>query len=122
MRGLSRGRRRTFSVCWRRPRPTLARSSCFYEDGSGSVDDPLRAQIQMEPTIEVTDEEEVTHRLWPIYNPAIISYLQSYFAHKQVFIADGHHRYESALEYSRRRAGRLRSALRLHFSRFVQRQ
>ncbi len=78
---------------------------CFYEDGSGSVDDLLRAQIQMEPTIEVTDEEEVTHRLWPIYNPAIISYLQSYFAHKQVFIADGHHRYESALEYSRRRAG-----------------
>lgn len=77
---------------------------CFYQDRAGSIEDLLKAQIRIQPKLEVTDEEEVIHRLWPIYSPAIINHLQSYFSDKQVFIADGHHRYESALEYSRRLA------------------
>jgi uncharacterized protein (DUF1015 family) len=54
--------------------------------------------------VEVTDEYGVVHRLWRISDPAAIRLLTTAMADKKLIIADGHHRYETALNYSREHA------------------
>jgi uncharacterized protein (DUF1015 family) len=51
------------------------------------------------PYIEARDREGSVHRLWPIENSELISSIKSELSGKPIFIADGHHRYETALEY-----------------------
>ena len=53
---------------------------------------------------EVTDEYGVQHRIWRISDPATIRLLTTAMADKKLIIADGHHRYETALNYSREHA------------------
>lgn len=56
------------------------------------------------PDAEVTDEYGVQHCLWRISDPATIRMLTAEMEDKKLIIADGHHRYETALEYSREHA------------------
>jgi uncharacterized protein (DUF1015 family) len=56
------------------------------------------------PDIEVTDEYDVLHRVWRISDPNTINLLTTALEDKKLIIADGHHRYETALNYSRERA------------------
>ncbi|MFZ0661223.1 MAG: DUF1015 domain-containing protein [Acidobacteriaceae bacterium] len=56
------------------------------------------------PDIEVTDEYEVIHRVWRVSDPATINLLTTALEDKKLIIADGHHRYETALEYAREHA------------------
>jgi uncharacterized protein (DUF1015 family) len=58
-------------------------------DGSGAAD------------AEVTDEYGVLHRVWRVNDPAVIRLLTTAMADKKLIIADGHHRYETALAYSK---------------------
>ena len=51
------------------------------------------------PDIELTDEYGVVHRLWPITEERLIRRVQELMADKRLIIADGHHRYETALNY-----------------------
>lgn len=53
------------------------------------------------PEAEVTDEYGVQHRLTKISDPATINLLLSAMQDKKLIIADGHHRYETALHYSK---------------------
>ena len=53
---------------------------------------------------EVTDEYGVLHRVWRISDPAAINMLTTAMADKKLIIADGHHRYETALNYSKQHA------------------
>ena len=57
------------------------------------------------PEIEVTDEYGVVHRVWRISDPAKISMVAAAMDDKKLIIADGHHRYETALTYRRERGG-----------------
>ncbi len=56
------------------------------------------------PDIEVTDEYDVLHRVWKISDENTINILISALADKKLIIADGHHRYETALNYSKEHA------------------
>ncbi|MGN0452724.1 MAG: DUF1015 domain-containing protein [Ruminococcus sp.] len=49
--------------------------------------------------IEFTDSEGITHRMWIIKDEEAISKLTSDFNDRKIYIADGHHRYETALNY-----------------------
>lgn len=49
------------------------------------------------PAAIARDREGVEHRLWPVADPEFARWAAEVFAGKQVFIADGHHRYETAL-------------------------
>jgi len=51
------------------------------------------------PFIEVTDKEKTRHSLWSIDDPGILGLIQSGMAKEDVFIADGHHRYEVSCAY-----------------------
>ncbi|MFZ0305510.1 MAG: DUF1015 domain-containing protein [Terracidiphilus sp.] len=62
-------------------------------DGAGAAD------------AEITDEYGVVHRIWRIADPAAINMLTTAMADKKLIIADGHHRYETALNYSKEHAG-----------------
>jgi uncharacterized protein (DUF1015 family) len=57
------------------------------------------------PDAEVTDEYGVQHRLWRISDAATIRLLCAVMRDKKLIIADGHHRYETALAYAKEHAG-----------------
>lgn len=68
----------------------------LYED-AGEIDALLRTPGK--PTIEVDDEYGVTHRVWQIPDANVIAALREKMRDKKLVIADGHHRYETALNY-----------------------
>jgi uncharacterized protein (DUF1015 family) len=51
------------------------------------------------PLINITDKEKVTHRLWRIDSSEMITSIQRSISSENIFIADGHHRYEVACAY-----------------------
>jgi uncharacterized protein (DUF1015 family) len=55
------------------------------------------------PDIEVTDEYDVAHRVWKISDPSVIASVQEQMRDRKLIIADGHHRYETALTYRNER-------------------
>jgi uncharacterized protein (DUF1015 family) len=59
-----------------------------------------------EPIAEARDLRGETHRLWRITEPAALARIEALMAEATVIIADGHHRYETAVEYARRHPGR----------------
>ncbi|MDI6758221.1 MAG: DUF1015 domain-containing protein [Candidatus Omnitrophota bacterium] len=52
-----------------------------------------------EPFINITDEEKNIHKIWRVSSPQIIDGIQKSMSGEDVFIADGHHRYEVACNY-----------------------
>ncbi len=72
----------------------------LYSDPAGSVEQILY-QDPGPAEAEVTDEYGVLHRLWRISDPAAIRLLSTAMADKKLIVADGHHRYETALNYSK---------------------
>jgi uncharacterized protein (DUF1015 family) len=73
--------------------------------GEGKVDAALDSAISegRVPDIAVSDEYEVVHRLWKVSDVAAISAVQEQMRDKKLIIADGHHRYETALNYRNER-------------------
>ena len=55
-----------------------------------------------EPIAEARDLKGEHHRLWRITDASALARVQSLMAPRQAIIADGHHRYETAVEYARR--------------------
>jgi uncharacterized protein (DUF1015 family) len=51
------------------------------------------------PDAQGTDADGVGHRLWVLSDTALAEPLRAYFADRPLFIADGHHRYETALNF-----------------------
>jgi uncharacterized protein (DUF1015 family) len=70
-----------------------------YPDREGAVDRELDAAAQGTPALDVADEYGARHRLWPITDPLRIARMQELMAPMKLLIADGHHRYETSLNY-----------------------
>jgi Uncharacterized conserved protein len=75
----------------------------LYSDPAGSVEKILYDDLGPADG-EVTDEYNVLHRVWRISDPATIRLLATAMGDKKLIIADGHHRYETALNYSKEHA------------------
>jgi len=75
----------------------------LYSDPSGSAEKILY-DGNGTADAEVTDEYGVAHRLWRVNNPSTIRLLATAMADKKLIIADGHHRYETALNYAKEHA------------------
>ncbi len=69
--------------------------------GGGKVDSLLESS--QSPEIEVTDEYGVVHRVWKVSDAGVISQVQQDMKQRNLIIADGHHRYETALAYRNER-------------------
>ncbi|MFA5517606.1 MAG: DUF1015 domain-containing protein [Desulfuromonadales bacterium] len=71
----------------------------LYADPCCVVESLARKEKEEAPEIEVADDDGVIHRLWPVTDRAIIEKAQELLDNKPLFIADGHHRYETAMNY-----------------------
>ena len=72
--------------------------------GEGKVDALLNAASNaVAPEIEVSDEYDVRHRVWKISDRTTIKSAQQQMQDCKLIIADGHHRYETALAYRNER-------------------
>ncbi|MFQ5776792.1 MAG: DUF1015 domain-containing protein [Terriglobia bacterium] len=80
----------------------------IYSDPAGTVDKFLEETTRAQDPQEVTDEFGAVHRLWSVPDPKRIARLQELLADKKLIIADGHHRYETALAYRNECRARLR--------------
>ncbi|MEE8359534.1 MAG: DUF1015 domain-containing protein, partial [Candidatus Omnitrophota bacterium] len=69
-----------------------------FEDADSAVIRVLNAHISANPMIDV-EKEGVTHRIWRLSDPEAIKRVVDLMKGKQILIADGHHRYEVALNY-----------------------
>ncbi len=71
----------------------------LYPDEDGEVQARLDAAIGRTLPIQATDHLGVVSRLWPIADQHVSSAVSTLLSPKPIFIADGHHRYETALKY-----------------------
>jgi len=74
----------------------------LYPDPAGAIDRKLDNAAAAKPLVEVTDEYGAIHRMWKIADAEPI---QRLMADKKLLIADGHHRYETALAFRRENPG-----------------
>jgi uncharacterized protein (DUF1015 family) len=81
----------------------------LYPDRAGAIDALLDEAAAAAPLAEIADEYGAVHRVWKIAGAAMI---QQLMADKRLLIADGHHRYETALAF-RNRESRLAGADRV---------
>jgi uncharacterized protein (DUF1015 family) len=76
----------------------------LYSDEQRRVDMILaEAEAAATPVTELRDEYGVVHRLWMVSEPAKVAAIQKAMADQKLVIADGHHRYETALTYRNQR-------------------
>jgi len=82
----------------------------LYSDAQRQIDAILdTVEASQQPVTQLIDEYGVTHRLWLIAGRESISAIQKVMADQKLVIADGHHRYETSLNFrneSRTRAGK----------------
>ena len=70
-----------------------------YSDPEIVIEKLLDEKLTGEPIFDVTNEDGVRNRLWKISDPEVLSLIESHLEDKSLLIADGHHRYETAIEY-----------------------
>lgn len=78
---------------------TLSPIMALYDDPRGALAKALAGPLQGTPEVAFTDEVGEEHRLWVIRDAALIERVATFFRDRQLYIADGHHRYETALAY-----------------------
>ena len=83
----------------RRTRVQTGQLFLLYDDPARKIDNLVEEAARKSAAIELIDEYEITHRLWPVSDPAFVQRIQNAMADKKLVIADGHHRYETALNY-----------------------
>jgi uncharacterized protein (DUF1015 family) len=72
----------------------------LYSDGKGVMGGIYKQVFSSgPPAFDVTDSEGVRRKLWMISDPGILKQVREIMKPKQIYIADGHHRYETALAY-----------------------
>ncbi len=71
----------------------------LYDDKDNSTEKKLIPFMKSPPKLEFTDENNVTHRLWIVDNENSIKEICDDFNSRKLYIADGHHRYETAQKF-----------------------
>ncbi len=73
----------------------------LYSDPKGEIESALA--VKTEPDASMRDEYGVEHSVWKISEPALVKLVCGKMNEKKLIIADGHHRYETALTYRNER-------------------
>jgi uncharacterized protein (DUF1015 family) len=71
----------------------------LYPDPENEAQDLLEQAIIGKTPLEATDHLGVLHRMWPVTDVKLISEVSGIIGPKPAFVADGHHRYETACNY-----------------------
>ena len=70
----------------------------LFSDPEGTIDSKL-LKVTGQPPLAEIDEDAVVHRMWKMDDPETVRFLSQNLKGKKVYIADGHHRYETSLAY-----------------------
>jgi uncharacterized protein (DUF1015 family) len=81
---------------------TFSQIFSLFSDSPGNVAGIL-AKVTRTPEMEVKHSDGVTHRIWSLNDKNDIAAIARELADKHIFIADGHHRYDTALNYRNER-------------------
>ena len=87
-------------TCQANTSPVLA----MYEDLQKVIKVTLEEQEKKTPVIDFIDTWGERHQVWAVTQPEVVKVIQGEIAKQPLYIADGHHRYDSALTYKRERA------------------
>jgi uncharacterized protein (DUF1015 family) len=71
----------------------------LYPDPEQKAQTLLENAVAGQTPLEAVDHLGVTHRMWPVTDVSVISAVAAVMGPKPIFIADGHHRYETACNY-----------------------
>ncbi len=71
----------------------------LYDDPEGGPRAALLPHISGAPMMETTDADGTVHRFWQVIDAGAIEAVQEAMSERSIVIADGHHRYETALAY-----------------------
>jgi uncharacterized protein (DUF1015 family) len=82
----------------------------LYEDGNKKIAPALDAGTNGKPTFTISAVNGESHRLWAIKDEKTIGQISGALADNPLYIADGHHRYESALNYQREKRSAVKAA------------
>lgn len=80
-------------------RANLSQIFGLYPDADNRVQETLERAIATVLPLEATDHLGVVHRMWPVTDVQTIAEVVGWMGPRPVFIADGHHRYETACNY-----------------------
>lgn len=72
---------------------------CLYSRPGWSLEQTLAPALSTPPLMRVRDDLDTEHTLWCVTEPGLIAEVASQLANETLIIADGHHRYETALRY-----------------------
>jgi len=73
----------------------------LYSDQKNEINTLFARVMNKEALFEVRDEDQNLHKVWQIKNSELIKEIQEKMESKNLYIADGHHRYQTALNYQR---------------------
>lgn len=71
----------------------------LYPDPENEIQNILEDAVAGETPFEATDDNGVINRMWVVDDAEVISKVVALMGPKPIFIADGHHRYETACNY-----------------------
>lgn len=71
----------------------------LYNDPELRVDAALDKQCTRTPDVDITTDDGIHHELWKVTDPETLAYVQKAVEDDQLLIADGHHRYETAVAF-----------------------
>jgi uncharacterized protein (DUF1015 family) len=83
----------------RATRANLSPIWMLYQQPSPSLTRAWDRALNQEPALVAQLDDGIGHRLWKLDDPDLLAAIQADFAEQRLFIADGHHRYETALRY-----------------------
>lgn len=87
-------------------RTNLSPIFALFSDQDRQIDEALlEARGGGPPVVEFSDENDHVHRLWPITDQKAVESVQLAMVARPVLIADGHHRYETALRFRQEMGG-----------------
>ncbi len=71
----------------------------LYRDADGEIGPVLQQAMQSAPVADFNDADDQRHTLWRLTDSRALATLDERFSGETLYIADGHHRYETALAY-----------------------
>ncbi len=74
----------------------------IYSDQEHQVINTLKKARRSEPLLRVNDHNANTHTLWQVTDRKALAEVRRFFVDRPIYIADGHHRYTTALDCRRR--------------------
>lgn len=77
----------------------LSQIFSIFRDSEDEIQNLLLNAAKAAPDIDFIDEQGIRRRLWIVSDPGFASKLGALMKQRDIIIADGHHRYETAIAY-----------------------